>query len=93
MTYANKSKYRVSGAVFEAKGGNGPAFSGFVEIDGIKTHIALWPKTSAAGNDYLSISEDKRAADKAAGGGSSPYSRKPAPEPRRPTDDDDEIPF
>lgn len=95
------NKYRVSGAFFEnTKGNNGPAFSGFVEIDGVKTHIALWPKTSAAGNNYLQVSEDKKAP-----GAQGPVAKQPGQfQPRmqqapvRPTarpmdDDEDEIPF
>lgn len=51
---------RVSGAVFESRHPTGPKFSGFIEIDGVKTFICLWDKVSAKGNDYLQISEDKK---------------------------------
>lgn len=57
------TEYRVKGALFENTKG-GPAFTGFVEIDGVKTMLALWPKVSAAGNDYLQVSEDKKQQQK-----------------------------
>ncbi len=53
-------EYRVKGAFFENIKDSGPAFTGFVEIDGVKTSIALWPKRSAAGANYLQVSEDKK---------------------------------
>ena len=95
------NKYRVSGAMFPNDKPNGPVFSGFVEIDGVKTHIALWEKQSKAGNDYLQVSEDKRAAEKAAGqsgGGGASKFRRPAASPTsgKPNpnlDMDDDIPF
>lgn len=52
--------YRIKGAFFENEKEVGPAFTGFVEIDGVKTMMALWPKTSAAGKNYLQVSEDKK---------------------------------
>lgn len=100
-----QNKYRVNGAIFQNNKPNGPMYSGVVEIDGVKTYIALWEKRSAAGNDYLQISEDKKAADKAAGnqsqqgGGAANRFARPAPQ-RAPTppaaknaDMDDDIPF
>lgn len=83
-------QYRIKGAFFENLKGGGPAFTGFVEIDGVKTQIALWPKTSQAGQRYLQVSEDKKKP-MAAG----PVPPKAAPfKPRpRPSDMDDDIPF
>lgn len=92
-------QYRVKGAFFESDKPSGPAFTGFVEIDGIKTHIALWPKTSQSGTNYFQVSEDKRKnqaqAQPAAPVARSPFARKQqqAP-PARPSNDmDDDIPF
>lgn len=73
-------EYRVKGALFENERDSGPAFSGFVEIDGTKTHITCWPKTSAAGKNYLQISEDRK---KAVGGAGAPPPRSPF-KPRQP---------
>lgn len=102
------NKYRVSGAFFEKGHPNGPAFSGFVEIDGVKTHIALWPETSKSGMNYLSVREDKRknqaqgAAPQGGPAPRSPFGQRQAPRPQggpvrpsaNPNDDmDDEIPF
>ena len=97
------TEYRVKGAFFENIKDSGPAFTGFVEIDGVKTSIALWPKRSAAGANYLQVSEDKKGGPKgkaAASGGSSPFKpRKPIGNdppgelPRRNSDMDDDIPF
>jgi hypothetical protein len=91
------TEYRVKGAFFENIKDSGPAFTGFVEIDGTKTMIALWPKTSAAGANYLQVSEDKKKAGAAtpAGPMKSPFSpRRPAP-PKVDDDLDDgsDIPF
>lgn len=66
-------KYRVTGALFENEKETGPAFSGFIEIDGVKTAIALWPKTSAKGQNYLQVGEDRKKNQQLAGG--------PAPQP------------
>lgn len=93
-------EYRVKGAFFENVKDVGPAFTGFVEIDGVKTSIALWPKTSAAGANYLQVSEDKKKPG-AAGGGTPPAKspfkpRQPAVQPKPAPDDDmdnDTIPF
>jgi hypothetical protein len=52
--------YRVRGALFENERDTGPAFTGFVEIDGVKTAVALWPKTSAKGQNYLQVAENKK---------------------------------
>lgn len=88
--------YRVKGAFFENEKEVGPAFTGFVEIDNVKTMIALWPKTSAAGKNYLQVSEDKKKAAKATPTPSSPFKpRKPAGNdpPGSSGDMDDDIPF
>ena len=92
-------EYRVKGAFFENTKDVGPAFTGFVEIDGVKTSIALWPKTSAKGDNYLQVSEDKKKVT-AAGGGTpmkSPFKpREPSPAPNLrggKSDMDDDIPF
>jgi hypothetical protein len=69
--------YRIKGAFFETEGDTGPAFTGFVEIDGVKTNIALWPKTSAKGQNYLQVSEDKKK-QAASSRMRSPFDRKPA---------------
>jgi len=53
------NNYRVRGAFFENMKPTGPAFTGFVEIDGVRTEIALWPKTSQKGTNYFQVSEDK----------------------------------
>jgi len=87
------SDYRVKGAFFE-KGGKGPAYTGFVEIDGVKTLISLWSKTSKAGQPYLQVSEDKKKNTN-----SSPsYETSQGNDPRggyrqSDMDDDGEIPF
>jgi len=91
-------EYRVSGAFFENEKDSGPAFTGFVEIEGVKTAIALWPKTSKAGKNYLQVSEDKK---KAAAGGAAPQAKspfRPRIDPNRgstypKSDMDDDIPF
>src|SRR6266576_1491170 len=96
------TEYRIKGAFFENIKDSGPAFTGFVEIDGVKTSIALWPKRSAAGANYLQVSEDKKQSKKAAAtsSGGSPFKpRKPIGNdppgelPRRNSDMDDDIPF
>lgn len=51
-------QYRVSGALFQRD--RGPAFSGFVEIDGVKTYISLWEKVSGSGTTYWQVSEDRK---------------------------------
>lgn len=91
-------KFRVSGALFENDKG-GPAFTGFVEIDGVKTNIALWPKRSAKGNDYLQVSEDMKKSVQAPSApqiGSPFKKRQPAPNPNlrgSGTKDDPDDPF
>lgn len=91
-------KYRISGALFAKTAQNGPVYAGTIEIDGVKHAIAIWEKTSAAGNQYLQISEDKRAQAKLdgnagpAGGGTSKF-RRPSPPPVPSSDMDDDIPF
>lgn len=92
-------EYRVSGAFFENTKG-GPKYTGFVEIEGVRTKIALWPKVSAKGDNYLQCSEDKKKdAGPAAGGGGSPFKPRARPiqgnDPRGSTlpDIDDEILF
>ena len=72
-------QYRISGAIFEVQGG-GPAFTGFIEIDGKKEFIALWPKTSAKGQNYFQVAEDKKRVEKE-GARSSPSPFKPKPKP------------
>lgn len=86
--------FRVSGAFFENKKDTGPAFSGFVEIDGVKTNITLWPKTSKAGQNYLQVSEDKKPRTTSGGPQSgSPFKpRQPAARPQQ-NDMDDDVPF
>jgi hypothetical protein len=99
-------KYRISGALFSKDAPNGPVFSGVIEIDGVKHAISLWEKTSAAGNQYLQVSEDKRGQAKidagtGTGGSFTPAVNKfkrPAPQvrpdARKPDDlDSDDIPF
>ena len=61
--------------------------------DGSQHNIALWEKTSAKGNNYLQISEDKKAKppgtpSPAAGGGNK--FQRPAP---KKDEDPDLIPF
>lgn len=89
------TEYRVKGALFENVKDSGPAFTGFVEIDGTKTMLALWPKTSASGQNYLQVSEDKKRT-----GGTTPPPSAPLKSPFKPratpkpqTDMDDDIPF
>jgi len=88
------TEYRIKGAFFENIKDSGPAFTGFVEIDGVKTSIALWPKRSAAGANYLQVSEDKKQAKKAAASpAGSPFRpRKPIGNdpPGKPVPDDDD---
>lgn len=93
-------QYRVKGAFFESDKPTGPAYSGFVEIDGVKTKLVLWAKTSAAGQQYLQVSEDKKlVGGPVPSGGHAPArgftpAAKRQPAPPRPNDmDDDEIPF
>lgn len=93
-------KYRVSGAMFENTKA-GPAYTGFVEIDGVKTNIALWPKRSAKGQDYMQVAENKML-DKSGGTGvaprapaaNSPFKARTAGSGFVPKSDmDDDIPF
>lgn len=92
-------QYRINGAVFQNDRPNGPIFSGTIEIDGQKSYISLWEKTSKGGKAYLQISEDTYAAQKAAGAapqgqGAASKFRRPAPKPAPNNDDmDDDIPF
>lgn len=82
-----QNKYRISGALFENKKDKGPAFTGTIEIDGVKHAIALWPKTSAAGNNYLQCSEDKKKA--APSGGPQTGSPFKPRHPAKPSGNDD----
>jgi hypothetical protein len=88
-------EYRIKGALFENERDSGPAFTGFVEIDGVKSMIALWPKVSAKGARYLQVSEDKKKANATS---STPPASSPF-KPRKPIgndargDMDDDIPF
>src|SRR6516225_2553783 len=69
MMYDNnpgRTPKRVTGALFERDNPNGPALSGFIEIEGVKTYIAIWPRTSKAGQGYYGIDEDKRKAEREA---------------------------
>lgn len=89
-------EYRVKGAFFENTKDTGPAFTGFVEIDGVKTPMALWPKTSAKGENYLQVSEDKKKAAAAPAPRSPFKAREPNPAPNlrgSKSDMDDDIPF
>lgn len=91
-------KYRIKGAFFENTKNTGPAFTGFVEIDGVKTLMALWPKTSAKGDNYLQVSEDKKKAMQPASAPPAPRSpfkpRGNDPQGSSPHNDmDDDIPF
>lgn len=93
----NTNKPRISGAIFAKEIPNGPVYAGVIEIDGVKHQISLWEKTSAKGNSYLSISEDKRAAQQDAPKTASQYAPKrpaaPKPSGGLPKDMDDDIPF
>lgn len=92
------NNFRVKGAFFE-NDKQGPAFTGFVEIDGVRTNIALWPKTSQKGVNYFQVSEDKKNAPQAttAKAASSPFTRHPPKPANKPAPDnsdmDDDIPF
>lgn len=92
------NKPRVSGAIFKNKSGRGPEYTGVIEIDGKKEQIALWPKTSQAGKDYLQIAEDRKKPDiptPPSPGLRSPPPRNPV-RPKSTSDDDDmddTIPF
>lgn len=101
------NNYRIKGAFFENENPSGPAFTGFVEIDGVKTFIALWPKTSPkTGVNYFQCSEDKKKNQ--AQGGQAPAPMAPRSPFNRPSarpalqkktdpfddgDDGDQIPF
>lgn len=94
------TEYRVKGAFFENEKNVGPAFTGFVEIDGVKTSIALWPKRSAKGANYLQVSEDKKKSQEPPANPNSPFRpRIPNQQPNLrasgndPRDDGDDIPF
>ena len=94
-------EYRVKGALFENTKDSGPAFTGFVEIDGVKTSLALWPKISAKGDRYLQVSEDKKKTSPPpsvnspfkpkAGGLVKPIQR--GNDPRDDFEDDSDVPF
>jgi hypothetical protein len=100
------NNFRVKGAFFENDKQTGPAFTGFIEIDGVRTEIALWPKTARSGVNYFQVSEDKKknpggslktTAGPATG---SPFAKKAPPQaPKKPIDpfddgdDGDGIPF
>ena len=88
-----QQQYRVRGALFENENPNGPAFRGFIEIDGVKTQITLWPRTSNKGQNYLAVSEDKPKPD--APRPKSPFGRQQPQQDRFPKSnmDDDEFPF
>lgn len=47
-----------TGAAFkrESENPNAPAYSGPIMVDGKKLEISIWPKTSAKGVKYLSLS-------------------------------------
>jgi hypothetical protein len=86
-------EYRVKGAFFENEKDAGPAFTGFVEIDNVKTYVALWPKTSKAGANYLQVSEDrKKTTPQTSAQPKSPFKPRVSP-PATKTDMDDDIPF
>jgi hypothetical protein len=86
--------FRIKGAFFENVSDTGPAFTGFVEIDGVKTQIALWPKTSAKGQNYLQVAEDRKRQSerRLAPAPRSPFDRKPVTR-NDPVDLDDDIQF
>jgi hypothetical protein len=90
-------QYRVGGAIFKSTKSAGPEFTGFVEIDGVKTNIALWPKRSAKGQDYWQVGENKMLEKDAAVAPRAPAQHspmKPKPPPyRRDPDMDEDIPF
>lgn len=96
---------KISGALFEKQNAspNAPAFTGFIEIEGVKHNIVLWHKTSGKGLPYLQVAEDKRKNEQEASGGNA-YTQKTqttaAPQygqkrPAKPEDfdPDDSIPF
>jgi hypothetical protein len=93
--------FRVKGAFFENLKDTGPAFTGFVEIDGVKTQIALWPKTSAKGQNYLQVAEEKKRPAAGSAPARSPFKpRQQAPQqPQgygpgyKNNDLDDDVPF
>ena len=89
-------KYRVSGALFENERQTGPLYSGFIEIDGVKTQISVWPRTANSGKNFLSISEEKpRVPQQGAPQVRSPQvqTRSPFPGKPRNEDMDDDVPF
>lgn len=100
-----QSKYRISGALFENQKDRGPAFTGTIEIEGNKYQVALWPKTSAKGTNYLQVSEDKKKPMPTGGGPQSGSPFKPRAQaaaspsanktnsPFEDGDDGDSIPF
>lgn len=94
------TEFRVRGAFFESEKDYGPAFTGFVEIDGVKTRLALWPKTSVSGQNYFQVAEDKKkgAPPVNAPPVKSPFKPRGKPAPvqgndPRDSDMDDDIPF
>lgn len=98
---------KISGAIFPSQYQNGPAYTGILEVDGVKYKIALWSKTSAGGKQYLQISEDKKSKNTPTSspftGATSAYQQAQKDQEafgkvvrgsvRGPDDMDDEIPF
>ncbi len=80
----------IKGALFPRE--RGPRYTGIIEIGNEKYQIAVWEKTSAKGNVYLQISEDRKRdqPQQQGGGGASAYARKT---PHQHNDMDDDIPF
>ncbi len=94
-------QYRISGAIFKNESGRGPEMSGFIEIEGKKENISLWPKRSAKGQDYWQVSENKmqdKNQPSPAPAMNSPMKPRRAPDPGpavggRFSDMDDDVPF
>ena len=87
------NEYRIRGAFFENPKDTGPAMTGFVEIDGVKTHLALWPKVSAKGQNYMQVSEDKKNAPAQPQRPRSPFGNRQPAITRNDNTDDDFPPF
>ena len=91
-------KYRIKGAFFGEHQKHRSSIYWICRNRRVKTLMALWPKTSAKGDNYLQVSEDKKKAMQPASAPPAPRSpfkpRGNDPQGSLPRNDmDDDIPF
>ena len=86
MEYKNEN----SGALFtndRKETDNHPDLKGTINVDGQDYWISAWNKTSKAGNDYISLSVQKKEVQ------GSPEHLKKYERPEAPGPHDDDVPF